>query len=84
MTEEENMISDEEIERVHDHADFGPGLSKRNVVRFGVLKCASGFHQGSTSRTICIDHGLITPATYKLTKKGRLYLWVAFCRGSNF
>lgn len=78
MTEAE-LISDEDIERVHANANFGTP-SKRDVVRFGVLKCASGYYQGSTSKAICIEHGLIRASTYTLTKKGQKYLWAAFGR----
>ena len=82
MTEEQ-ILSDEEIEQVHGSASFGDP-DKRNIVRLGVLKCASGYHQGHTSKTICIEHGLITQKTYKLTEKGKKYLWAAFSNGSNF
>jgi hypothetical protein len=82
MTELE-LVTDEELNRVHGNANFGD-CSKRDVLRFGVLKCASGYHQGYTSKTICIEHGLITEKNYKLTDRGRKYLWAAFCGGSNF
>lgn len=81
MSDEREIISDEDIERVHGGANFGH-MAKRDVVRFGVLKCASGYHQGSTSEAICRDHGLIT-AKYKLTKKGQRYLWAAFDNGNS-
>jgi hypothetical protein len=81
MTEQE-IISDEEIERVHGYANFG-ATTERGVVRLGVLKCASGYYQGSTSRGICEEHGLITKK-YELTTKGKAYLWAAFSGGSNF
>lgn len=76
MTEEQEIISDEEITRVHANANFG-SMSPRQVVRSGVLKCASGWHQGHTSTQILQEHGLITPK-YRLTKKGRRYLWAAY------
>jgi hypothetical protein len=79
---EQDIISDEEIERIHGHANFGD-MQKREVVRMGVLKCASGHYQGSTSRRICEEHGLITKK-YELTTKGKAYLWAAFSGGSNF
>lgn len=72
----EEIISDEEIERVHANANFGC-MSKRDVVNQGVLKCASGYYQGSTSNQIIREHGLVD-AKYRLTKKGRRYLWAAF------
>lgn len=70
------IISDEEIELVHANADFGK-IDKRTIVDQGVLKCASGYHQGSTSHEIIRKHGLVTK-DYKLTKKGQKYLWAAF------
>lgn len=76
MDSVEDIISDEEIERVHANANFG-GMGKRQVVNQGVLKCASGYSQGHTSMTICKEHGLITDK-YRLTKKGKQYLWAAF------
>jgi len=72
----EDIISDEEIKKVHANANFG-ARGKRDVVNYGVLKCASGYHQGHTSTQIIKEHGLVTEK-YKLTKKGRQYLWAAF------
>ncbi len=73
------IISDSEIDKVHGHANFG-GMTKREVVALGVLKVASGYHQGGTSEQIILEHGLIT-SDYKLTDKGRRYLWEAFGYG---
>lgn len=74
--EKEKMVTDSEIERAFDNADFGD-LSNRDVVDSSVLKCASGWHQGFTAETISRDLGLITK-NYRLTKKGQRYLWAAF------
>lgn len=70
------IISDEEIDRVHANANFG-NTSKRDVVNFGILKCASGYYQGHTSTQILKEHGLINDK-YEPTAKGRAYLWAAF------
>jgi hypothetical protein len=83
MTDEQKIISDAEIERIHANANFGD-MEKRDVVRLGVLKCASGFYQGATSHNICKEHGLISQRHYKLTTKGKEYLWAAFSKGGNF
>ena len=40
----DEIITDEEIERVHANANFGP-MDKRTVVNQGVLKCASGYYR---------------------------------------
>jgi len=76
MISKQEIISDEEIERVHENAHFG-SMPKRDVVDYGVLKCASGYYQGSTSTAIIKSHGLIND-DYELTAKGRTYMWAAF------
>lgn len=70
------IITDDEIEQVHGYANFGT-MDKRTVVNQGVLKCASGFYQGSTSLAIITAHGLVSKQ-YTLTAKGKAYLWAAF------
>ena len=77
-----DIITDEEITKVHANANFG-GRLKRDVVRLGILKCASGYYQGSTSTAILREHKLID-AEYNITAKGRSYLWAAFSKGSTF
>ena len=76
MSGSQEIITDEEIERVHANADFG-SMKKRDVVDQGILKCASGYHQGHTSTQIITEHGLISKE-YELTAKGRSYLWAVF------
>ena len=76
------IISDEEIEKVHANANFGD-QPKREVVNCGVLKVACGFYQGHTSTQIITEHGLIDKG-YKLTAKGREYLWAVFSPDKNF
>jgi hypothetical protein len=76
------MISQIEIDRVWGSADFGSITSRLDVVRFGVLKCASGYYQGATSRRIITELGLINH-DYKLTKLGRFCLWEWFSGGSK-
>ena len=76
------IISDEEIERVHGYANFGAGMTKRQVVTEGVIKYWLGFTSGSTQLDILLDHGLVRipkPGSYKttLTAKGRGYLRAA-------
>lgn len=75
---QKQIISDEEIEKVHAYANFGPTLTKREVVDMGVLKVACHQYQGHTSKMICIEHGLVDE-NYELTDKGREYLWAAHC-----
>lgn len=77
------IVSDEEIERIHGHANFGPTMSKRKVVNDGVLKTALGYSMGHTQLCILMEHGLVkTPrhGRYEttLTKKGFKYLHSVF------
>jgi hypothetical protein len=76
------IVTDADIEKVWDNADFG-SMSKRDVIRFGLLKAASGYHQGHTSMQIITELGLVTYANHNITKKGREYLWEAFSNGTK-
>ena len=71
-----------EINNVWEYANFGR-KAKIDVVKMGLLKCASGYHQGHTSQTILEELNMITKK-YKLTSKGRMLLWEFFEDGSNF
>lgn len=73
---EVEIVTDADLDKAYGQANFA-GMSKRDVIRQGVLKCASGFYQGQTSKTICQDLGLIDQE-YRVTPKGREYLWAAF------
>lgn len=77
----EEIISDEEIEKVHAYADFG-NRPKREVVNQALLKHACGFYQGFTSSQIIFEHGLVDKNPREgganLTEKGRQYLYAAF------
>jgi hypothetical protein len=71
------IISDEEIIRVHANANFGD-TPPREAVNEGVRKYAVGFACGSTMRAILIEHGLIGKPvgslnTANLTRKGKEY-----------
>jgi hypothetical protein len=57
-------------------------MHKRDVVNMGILKVASGYYQGHTSKCIITEHGLIEKNRYKLTEKGRAYLWAVFGDGN--
>jgi hypothetical protein len=76
------LVPTAEMRRTFQNANFG-SMDDRDVVKMGLLKCASGYHQGSTSKAILQELGLIT-MKYTLTKKGKQYLWAAFAEGSNF
>jgi hypothetical protein len=73
-----DMISDEEIVRVHASANFG-SVGYRQVVDESVRKVSLGFHIGSTAQSILFAHGLIMnrrnwKRRLRLTVKGKKYL----------
>ena len=70
------MITIDEINEVWGNADFGT-MSKMDVVKYGLLKCAGQWHQGFTSKSILRALGLITK-NYKLTKRGGRCLYEFF------
>jgi hypothetical protein len=76
------IISDDEIDRVHGHANFG-SMSKRDVVNEGVLHCAFGYEGGHTQMMILLEHGLVRRSrgrrfSTSLTNKGKAYLRAAW------
>jgi hypothetical protein len=76
------IVSDDEISKVHGHANFG-AMTPRKVVNDGVRKTAVGYHCGHTQFTILREHGLITKpraGSYDadLTKKGKAYARVLY------
>lgn len=75
----EELIPDADLDRAWGNANFG-GMTKREVLREGVLKCLAGWHQGHTSKTICTELGLISQA-YRVTPKGRAYIWLSCHKG---
>lgn len=87
MEKTSDIISDDEIERVHANANFGD-MSKRDVVDEGVLQYAFGYDTGHTQMTILREHGLLRSSkarSYKadLSAKGKNYLRSMF-RGADF
>jgi len=82
MSNEHEIVSDADIDTVWGSANFG-SYTRRQVVRMGVLKCASGYYQGHTSSQIVTELGLIDKE-YRLTPKGRAYLWATFEDGTHF
>ena len=56
FTQDENILR-KEISDVWGNADFG-NMTKTEVVRSGLLKCASGYAQGHTSEMILKELGM--------------------------
>jgi len=71
------QITQEEIDDVWGYANFGPHLTRIDVVKYGLLKCAGRWYQGHTSKTILEELGLITKG-YKLTLRGSRCLYDFF------
>ncbi len=75
------IVSNKELIAAFDNADFGKS-SKRTVIKFALLKYASGFESGMTATLILKELKLID-VKCNLTKKGKQYLWAAFSGGYN-
>lgn len=68
----EQIISEEEVIRVHGNANFGT-LLPRDVIANALLKYAVGYSTGYTAASICEDHGLVSNSRVVvpvLTKRG--------------
>ncbi len=70
-----------EIDSVWGNSNFG-GSTRHDVVRSGLLKCASGYYQGATSTAILRELKLITKK-YTLTRRGKAQLWAWFKISNN-
>jgi len=79
----EQMITQEQIDKAWGNANFGNNVNKLDIIKLGLLKCASGFYQGHTSLMIISELGLVTKE-YELTALGRACLWEWYRNGSNF
>jgi len=76
LSDELEIVSDADLDKAWGNANFG-GTERRDVIRYGVLKCVSGYYQGHTSTCIVTNLGLVDKE-YNITPKGRAYLWAAF------
>jgi hypothetical protein len=80
MNTVEDLISEKTIEAVFGRANFGV-MSKRSVIKYSLLKCASGYETGHTVKCILEELGLVNVSKWKLTKSGKEYLFAAFSEG---
>ena len=73
------IVTDEQLSNVWGNANFG-NVSKRDVIKFALLKSNCGYYNGHTAQQIITELGLVgknnTP-----TSKGKKYLWAVF--GNN-
>lgn len=81
MNKLQDIVSDEELEKVWGSASFG--IPKRDVIKLTLLKRASLYRCGHTCQVICKQLDLLDHES-NLTFKGGQYLWEAFRNGSNF
>ncbi|MFC5046921.1 hypothetical protein ACFSTE_15890 [Aquimarina hainanensis] len=90
----EDIITDEDLIKAFERANFGDRSSKRDIVRYTLLRAASGYYNGYTSQRIIHALGLTTikriinevglvKEELILTKKGKEYLYEAFRNGTN-
>jgi len=77
------MITPEEINSVWGSANFGP-MPREDVIKYGLLKVASGYSQGYTSRSILKELGLVTDKLGILTRRGKFCLYEYFGKNNNF
>jgi hypothetical protein len=78
------LITDEDLTIAWGNANFSGELSNRDVLKYILLKYASGFGTGYTAYCIASELGLIYKDKIKLTKKGQEYLYFAFFQGNSF
>lgn len=81
IVKQEKMVTKKEIDAVWGDSNFG-SMSRVDVVRYGLLKCACGYYQGSTSKSILQQLKLITDR-YNLTRRGWYCLYEYFKGNSN-
>jgi len=78
----EEIVKEEELTEVFGNANFGQGVTKREVVSNSLLKCATGYKTGHTAKCILEELGLVTK-NWTLTKKGKEYLFAAYSGGKS-
>lgn len=78
----QEIISDDELFEAFKNTNFGT-LDFRYIIAIATLKCLSGYAQGYTSKYVSTKLGLISP-TYKVTAKGRQYLYLHYSKGDKF
>jgi hypothetical protein len=82
LTSVETFITDDDLETSFGNANFG-SKSKRDVVKYSLLKYACGYSTGYTAKCILLDLGLLSNSL-TLTTKGKEYLFFAFYEGNSY
>lgn len=80
----QDIVSDKQLEEQFRDTNFGD-MSTRDIIRYSLLKYASGYTTGFTARSILISLELLRPLKrhHALTKKGKIYLFEAFSNGHS-
>ena len=78
----EELITDQQLETAFGHSNFG-STSKRDILKHTLLKYASGYSTGHTAKCIVSQLGLLNK-NETLSKKGKQYLFEAFCDGHSY
>jgi len=77
------IVTSEKLHDVFRGSNFGGIRTRRELLRNGLLKVATGYYTGHTIGMIMIELKLKTPSQNKLTKKGKEYLYLAFEDGAD-
>lgn len=82
MSDKNIVPTDEEIDKAFENTNFGPA-PKMHILKFSLLKVASGYHTGYTAQCILHELKLINQSGTKpnLSKRGRYCLWEWFQSG---
>lgn len=83
METTQDLVSDQQLVEAFGNADFGSGVTPRQVVARSLLQYACGYSTGHVAYQICEDLGLaihirsigIIP---QLTNLGKKYLYAAY------
>ena len=76
-------MTNKEIEEIFENTNFGEAKPE-NIIKWSLLKIASGYATGYTAKVILQSLGLLSRAKEpKLTKRGQYCLWEFFKSGYN-
>jgi len=79
----QEMLTPEEIEQAFKGTNFG-SAAPENIIKWSLLKIASGYLTGYTAQCILQELGLLSKAKRTaLTKRGKSCLWDYFKAGYN-
>ena len=81
LSSKRELITNEELDNVFENTNFGDSKPS-NIVKWSLLKIASGYAAGYTAKVILQSLSLLSRSKYpKLTKRGQYCLWEFFKDG---